>query len=204
MDSPIPNPESDMPDKKLPQEEGAKEELLPNSDETKTNNDMSKAIEMDSKQHIMHLLQRQNIPYALLGGLAAALLGAIIWAETTIILNDHKYAYMAVLIGLLVGFAVRMLGRGVEKRFGIIALTVVMLGCVLGNLFSVLAYVVEHFQISYWDTIMIFDFTFLVHLLEDRFAYPDVFFYAVALFVGYKVSFRELPIHTSLYTNPQV
>ncbi len=196
MDTPNQNPEPLNP--QLPADDKLKKEESLGS-ATNATETMSNAMEIDRKQQIMSILQRQSIILGAFGGFAAAILGAIIWAETAIILDDHKYAYMAVLVGLLVGFSIRLLGKGVEKRFGWIGFSIVLLGCLLGNLFSVVAYVVEHFDISYWETIMIFDFSFLIHLLEDRFTYPDLFFYATALFVGYKISFRELPTQHNMY-----
>jgi hypothetical protein len=68
-----------------------------------------------------------------LAGLAAAIVGAVIWAVITVT-TDHQIGWMALGVGALVGFALRI-GNG-GKAFGILGALFALFGCVLGNYFS--------------------------------------------------------------------
>ena len=62
---------------------------------------------------------KNNNPLAIIGGLIAALVGAAIWAAITVE-TGYQIGYMAVGVGFLVGFAVRIFGKGTTQAFGII------------------------------------------------------------------------------------
>ncbi len=79
----------------------------------------------------------QNLVVGALAGLAAALVGAAIWAVVTA-LTQYQIGFMAIGVGFLVGFAVRAAGRGVDPVFGVVGAALALLGCVLGNLLMVL------------------------------------------------------------------
>lgn len=128
----------------------------------------------------------QNLILSILLGVLAAFVGGLIWAETAVIIDDHRYAYMAIPVGIVVGLTVRFVGKGADYRFGLNAAILVILGCIFGNLFSVVVWIVEHFNIGYIETIAAFDPDFLIGLLKDRFEYVDIAFYLVAVFIGYK------------------
>ena len=72
---------------------------------------------------------------ALIGGLAASVLGAILWAAVTVTAK-FQIGFMAVGMGVLVGFTVRYLGQGGTAAFGVLGAAVSLFGCLLGNLFS--------------------------------------------------------------------
>ena len=54
----------------------------------------------------------QNLPLGVCGGLLAAVLGAAVWAGVTVA-TGYQIGWMAVGVGFVVGFTVRLLGKGV-------------------------------------------------------------------------------------------
>src|SRR5690606_40980371 len=74
----------------------------------------------------------QNLPLALLAGVAAAVLGAVLWAIITVATN-LQIGYMAVGLGFLVGYTVRFAGKGLDKVFGILGSALSLGGCLLGD-----------------------------------------------------------------------
>ena len=56
---------------------------------------------------------------ALVAGGASSLVGAIIWAAVTVA-TEYQIGWMAVGVGALVGFTVRLAGKGIEKIYGYI------------------------------------------------------------------------------------
>ncbi len=73
--------------------------------------------------HLHHtdegLRAQQKLFQAVVGGGAAALLGAGVWAAITVA-TDYQIGWMAVALGLLVGLTVRSLGKGIDNIFGIV------------------------------------------------------------------------------------
>lgn len=138
---------------------------------------------------------KESLIWGIIGGLLAAITGAFIWAEFTIIVEkdwayDPQHAYMSMLIGLIVGLSVRFLGKGRDIKFGLTAVALAIIGCMLGNIFSSVAYVVATLDLSYFTVITIFDHSQLIGFISDRFAYWDILFYSLTLVFAYFFSVR--------------
>ena len=73
-------------------------------------------------------------------GVVSALIGAAVWAGITVA-TEYQIGWMAVAVGFLVGYAVRILGKGLSKNFGYVGAVCALLGCVLGNLLSICGFI---------------------------------------------------------------
>jgi len=93
-----------------------------------------------------HFKSQQNLPLGIGAGVAAATLGATIWAVVTV-LSGYQVGWMAVGIGFLVGFSLRF-GKGVEKIFGISGAILALFGCILGNFLSLVGLISQKEKIS--------------------------------------------------------
>ena len=85
------------------------------------------------RERYEQLRGEQNLLIALLAGIAAAVVGTIVWAAITVT-TGYQIGYMAIAVGFIVGYAVR-LGNGIDKIFGVLGAALALGGCVLGNLF---------------------------------------------------------------------
>ena len=126
------------------------------------------------------LKSEQNLPRGVLFAGGAALVGAAIWALITV-LTEYQIGFMAVGVGLLVGFAMRKGGQGIEPIYGIIGATLALFGCMLGNILT-----------YYW-----FGFDMGSLGLSEMIALNfqgtmDYFFFGLAIYEGYKFSFRKV------------
>jgi len=136
---------------------------------------------------------QQNLPMAIAGGLGAALVGGALWATVTVV-THYQIGWMAVGVGFLVGIVVRSLGKGLTKPFGIVGGACALLGCALGNVFSVMGF------LSYEESIPLTQVVISVlnqpaafgQLLFATMSPMDFLFYAIAVYEGYKFSFREI------------
>lgn len=142
------------------------------------------------------MFRKPNFFFAIFGGLAAILASSLFWAESASLLDkyynyDHKYAYMALLVGICVGLGIRWAGRGKTYGFGILAVLLTLCGSLSGTLLSTLVHVVEAFDVSYFDIFEIFDFSFLYGLLEDRYQNLDLAFYVSACILAYWIAVRK-------------
>jgi hypothetical protein len=137
--------------------------------------------------------EEQNLPLALLGGFGAAVLGAALWAAITVV-TEYQIGWMAVGVGFLVGFAVRLLGKGLDKIYGFIGAGFALVGCLLGNFLATVTIIA---QIEAVSVIEVLSFLFAnldaaIELMGIAFSPIDLLFYGIAIYQGYKLSFRRV------------
>lgn len=133
----------------------------------------------------------QNLSLAVIGGLAASLLGAAIWAAITYFTN-YQLGVIAIGIGFLVGFTVRRLGNGVDKAFGIVGGILSLLGCAVGNLMTVCVIIADQNGISFMSVLGELTPEIAWELMVESFNVFDLIFYALAAYYGYRTSLRTL------------
>jgi hypothetical protein len=122
---------------------------------------------------------------AVFGGLAAAFIGAITWAIMTVT-TEHQIGWMAVGVGLLVGLTVRLANGG--KAFALLGALLALLGCVLGNFFSLVAFEAAQQHIRVLTAFTDVDYSRAASVLWDDFVSTSILFYAIAAYEGYRFS----------------
>ena len=90
-----------------------------------------------AERKLQEARDNQNLSMGAVGGVAAAAVGAIIWAIITVV-TGYQIGWMAVGVGFLVGYAVKLLGKGVDPVFGYAGAAIALAGCLAGNLLTVL------------------------------------------------------------------
>ncbi len=143
------------------------------------------------QQLIDQIESNQNLQMAIIGGMIAAIIGASIWAVVTVLTN-FQIGWMAVGVGFLVGYAVRIAGKGITKIYGYIGAVLALLGCLAGNLFSVCAIISKQEGIPFLDILMRLNPQITFDLLKATFSPIDLLFYAIAIYEGYRFSFRSI------------
>ena len=78
------------------------------------------------------LVRAQSFRNAVVASLIAFIVFCLLWVLLTS-LTGRVFAWMTVLLGWIVGIAVRKAGRGVDWRFPLLAGIVAMLGSIAGN-----------------------------------------------------------------------
>ena len=134
----------------------------------------------------------QNLTGGVLAGSAGALVGAAIWAVITV-LTDYQIGWMAVGVGFLVGIAIRTIGKGIDTVFGVVGAAMAIFGCLLGNLFTVCYFVSIAEKMDFFEVFSRLNLTIIANLLKATFSPMDLLFYAIAVYEGYKLSFRKIP-----------
>jgi hypothetical protein len=128
-----------------------------------------------------------NLLAALLAGGAAAAVGAALWAVIAVV-TGIKIGWVAVGIGLLVGYAVRIFGKGSEPMFQILGAVLSLLGCLAGNLLMVCIFVSRQEQIPLLTLLTHLNPSLIIGLLVDTFSAMDLLFYGIAIYEGYRFS----------------
>lgn len=133
----------------------------------------------------------QNLGFGILGGVLGATLGAAIWAGLTFA-THFQIGWMAVGVGFLAGFGVRILGKGIDPVFGYAGAMLALIGCVAGNLLTVMLVVSSqgHIPLSVLAAKLTPDAAW--RMLTADFNVIDLLFYGVAIFAGYRYSFQHI------------
>jgi hypothetical protein len=140
---------------------------------------------------LQRLQSEQNLVLAVIAGGAAALLGAAVWAVVTI-LTGYQIGFMAVGVGYLVGFAVKIFGKGLDRSFGIVGAAWSLLGCAAGNLFAVVGMISSEQNLPFFELLEKLDGEIIANLMRATFNPMDLVFYAIAVYEGYRFSFRRV------------
>ena len=133
----------------------------------------------------------QNLVMGALAGLVAAVAGAGVWAAVAI-MTEFQSSLMAIAIGLMVGYAVRYTGKGIDQSFGIVGGATSLFGCVLGNILTITYFVAASQDMAYMDVLSRLNDTIIIEMLRATFEAIDVLFYSLAVYFGYKYAFRQI------------
>lgn len=145
-------------------------------------------ISEDSKDKFR---EYQDFPSAILGGLLLTLVGAAIWAAVTVI-TGYQIVYMAIGIGLLIGFGIRYFGAGVDQKFGLLGGVLALLSCLLGNVFAQVGFAAQFENITFLEAFGLMDWSLLPEIISETFSLMDLLFYGFAIYEGYRFAFRAI------------
>jgi hypothetical protein len=137
------------------------------------------------------LRSQQNLVGGIIAGVAAAGVGAILWAIITVT-TGFQIGFMAIGVGFLVGLAVRTVGKGVGSIFGLTGAVLALVGCVTGNLLAICGLLAKHNDIPFFTVLSVLEFEAVKNLMVAGFSPIDLLFYGIAVYEGYKLSFRRL------------
>ena len=132
---------------------------------------------------------KPNLALAVIAGVVAAIIGGIAWAAVTVT-TEYQIGYMAIGVGFLVGFAVR-LGHGRTPAFGLIGAVLALAGCLLGNFLSMVGFVTKSENLDYLKTLSAIDYAKVPDLMRSTFDVMDLVFYAIAVYEGYRFSIKQ-------------
>jgi hypothetical protein len=133
----------------------------------------------------------QNLAAGLLAGLLAAAIGAGAWAALALATGTRS-VWITVGIGVLVGYAVRVAGRGFDLVFAFAAGALALVGCLVGNLLAVCGGVARRRGVAFREVLDGLDPETAIDLMLAGFDPADVAFYAIAAYQAFKLARRAL------------
>ena len=86
----------------------------------------------------------------------------------------------------------RRFGKGIDQSFGVAGGALALVGCVAGNLLTVVIVVARQEEMAILDVLSRLNPSIAVRLLAATFSPIDVLFYGLAIYFGYKYSFRRV------------
>ena len=147
--------------------------------------------EQEAQMALDALRSEQKLIPATLAGIVAAMIGGGIWATVTIV-TEYQIGWLAIGIGFLVGFTVRIVGKGIDQTFGAVSAVLSLFGCMVGNVLTVAYFVAVNEGMAFMDVVSQLDFALTYELLVSTFQIMDVLFYGLAAYFGYRYAFREI------------
>jgi hypothetical protein len=84
------------------------------------------------------------------------------------------------------------MGKGIDQVFGVVGAVMALVGCVLGNIFTIAWYISAQTGSSLLSVLSQLDPALIVDLITETFQIMDVLFYGLAVYFGYKYAFRQL------------
>lgn len=149
------------------------------------------AKDMQRQMQLRRLQADQNLLLGAIAGLGGAIAGSIVWALITH-WTGYQIGWMAVGVGYLVGQAMRHVGKGVNKVFGVAGAGLALFGCILGNILTACIEIAAYEGMGFFELVGSLDAMSIVGILFLTFHPMDLLFYGLAVWTGYKYSFTEL------------
>jgi len=143
------------------------------------------------KARIEALKDEQTLGRGIIGGLLGGLIGAMLWALVTYV-TDFQIGWMAVGVGFMVGLGMHSMGRGIDRIFGVVGAIIALLGVVLGNFLVIIGVIADLEGASIFEILFRFKYSMTFFLMKETFQFMDVLFYGLAIYTGYRFSFRKV------------
>jgi hypothetical protein len=153
--------------------------------------EVPKIDESKVKELIEQMKAEQNFVMGINSGVIAALIGAVLWAVISAV-TQYQIGYMAIGVGALVGLSIRKFGKGITPAFGYLGGVFSLAGCLLGNILAIIIFYANENSLNYFSVLMSIDYLKLPSIVAAGFQPMDLLFYGIAIYFGYKFSFRTL------------
>jgi hypothetical protein len=145
---------------------------------------------LDYDAEVAALRARQNFALAVPVGIAAAVVGAALWAGFVYV-TGYELGLIAIAVGALVGLAVRAVGHGVDMKFGILGAACAAFGWALGLVLCDVAFLAKEAGQPFLDVFGRLGVGNSLSLALEAADPMELLFLAIAVYEGYRFSFRH-------------
>jgi hypothetical protein len=159
-----------------------------------TQDETGAPIELDPAQAnyaLQRLQEDENFSLAIVAGAAAAAIGAGAWTGITVV-TEYQIGFMAVGVGFLVAYSIRIAGNGLTPKFQILGAGFSLLGCAAGNFFTVCYFIAQSEGMGFVELLTQLDPAAIPEIMVSTFSGMDLLFYAIAVYEGYRLSLRQV------------
>jgi hypothetical protein len=142
---------------------------------------------MNEEQALAQLRARQNFALAVPAGIAAAVVGAILWA-VFVYATNMELGLVAIAVGALVGYAVRTAGHGIDAKFGVLGAVCAAFGWALGTILCDIGFVAKEAGRPFLDVAATLGVGQSVSLALQAGDAMELLFLAIAVWEGWKLA----------------
>jgi len=148
-------------------------------------------VDQERLAEVMAALRaEQSISRGLLAGIAAALVSALVWGLISKA-TGYEVGWIAIGVGFLVGFAVRIFGKGLDTRFQVMGAVLAGLAVALGRIVAVCMFASEGSNMGTFELLFSLGLGDMLDLLKETFSGMDLLFYGLAVWEGWQFSLRQ-------------
>lgn len=137
------------------------------------------------------LLSEQNFVNGTAAGIIAMLAAALAWGFITV-LTGYNYSLVAIGVGVLVGFAIQIGGKGLSVRFSAVAAVLSVAGCMGGNLMAGVIYEARFTDAGILDVLFSLSMDDIIAFYSETLAFMDLIFWLVAVAASWQIAQRRL------------
>jgi hypothetical protein len=135
-------------------------------------------------------IESGNLPLGIGAGLVATLLGAALWMGITVATGLH-IGYVAIAIGAMVGYAVRVVGKGSTPVFGVSGAVLTLVGCLLGQMAAETELAAKQASVGFFDVLSSVGIGTIFSATIQSAGPITYFIYAIGVYEGYKLSINR-------------
>lgn len=155
------------------------------------NETVMQMITENNIEDLERLKAEQNFPMAVLGGVLASIICVFIWAIITVA-TKYQISYMAMGVGVAVGFTIQKFGKGLTPVYGILGAGLALIACFCGNIISYTCFIADQYEsYSYLEAISNLNWDISMSIAIETFQPMDVLFYGLAIYTGYMFSIKR-------------
>lgn len=125
------------------------------------------------------LLSEQNFGVAVVAGLVATILSAGTYGIAKSLAEGVYYSISGAVLGVLIGVAMQVLGRGVDRKYVVVASVFALSACLLGNMFAVVMDVARATAVSPFDVLRNTAISELYDWLFKNLHFADLMFWSI-------------------------
>ncbi len=129
------------------------------------------------------LVRAQSVRQAVMAALIVVTLFAILWSMLSGALN-RVYPWMTLLLGMLVGLAVRRAGLGLDWRFPTIAAVFTIFGAIGGNIVVAASFAADELGTSTFDVLRSMSSYTLPTFFAEVFTWADIIYAGFASLIA--------------------
>lgn len=134
--------------------------------------------------------QRGSFLLAVLAGLGAAVVSCALWTQITVWTNT-QFSVVAIVVGLLVGAAVKWLAKGTAPMYGVIAAILALAACICGDFCCAVSFLGKEEGMGFWETLSCVNFSYFFELAFAGFDLYTVLFYGIAVYEAYVIAINK-------------
>lgn len=153
--------------------------------------ELAAAAQPSQQETIAQLRARQNLGLAIPAGLAAALLGAGLWAGFSYA-TGYELGIVVIAIGAVIGYAIRTVGHGIDPVFGVVGGVCAAISWALGTLLSDVAFLAQQAGRPFFEVLNLLGMSQSVTFAIANIQTMDFLFLAIAVWEGWKFSHWRL------------
>lgn len=138
-----------------------------------------------------------NVLGGIIGATVGAIIGIAVWTLFAV-LTERNIGYIAIAIGLAVGFFAKKMSKQPHHIVTIYACIVSVVAIILGNVVTVVYFVAKLAGMDFFEVISLLDYVEVVKSIISEMNFVDLSFMAIAVATAYNITKKPAQLDTDM------